>query len=88
MSFPNVNVGNGPLAAGLSLTGGFAFRGADLGQHFLRFAGLPLRVVEAFVCLAEVELAQARLRFLDASDREVQPFAHFTQPIKLGIFAR
>ena len=54
------------------------FRGADLGQDFLRFSCLPLCVVQPLTRLTEVHFAQTRLSFLDASNRKVQPFAHFS----------
>ena len=72
----------------LSRSLGPCFCGADRAQHFLRFSRLPLRVVQAFACLAQVQLAQTRLRFLDAADCEVQPLTHFAQTFKLRIFAR
>jgi hypothetical protein len=77
------------VSAGMPLLDPFGFlSGANLGQQFLRFSRLPLRVVQALACLTQVQLTQTRLRFFDASYREVQSLTHFSEPIKLRIFCR
>jgi hypothetical protein len=47
-------------AAALGWDAGFCF--TDFREHFLCFAGLPLRIVETLACLAEIHLAQTGLR--------------------------
>jgi len=61
---------------------------ADLGQDLFRFSRLPLRVIQPLTCLTDVHLAETRLSFFDASDREIQPFTHFSKPFQLRIFVR
>ena len=63
-------------------------RRSDFRQQFLRFSCLPLSIVQAGACLADVQLVQARLSFLDASDREVQTLTRVPQKTELRIFRR
>jgi hypothetical protein len=61
----------------------FILRLPNLRQHFLRFASLPLRIVETLARLPEVHLAETCLRILDRAQGEVQPLTRLTQPVEL-----
>ena len=58
----------------------------NLRQDFLRFAGLPLRIVETLARLPEIHLPERRLRISNCPQREVQPLTRFAQLVELGFF--